>query len=58
MENKTVLLPSNVAKVLGVSSDKAKISANSREIDSLQKEVDQLTAKATLLMKKIKKLRN
>lgn len=58
MKEKTVLLPSNVAKVLGVSPEKAKMSASDKEIESLQKEVDQLTAKASILMKRIQKLKN
>jgi cell division protein FtsB len=53
-----VLLPSNVAKVLGFSPEKVKMSASDKEIEALQKEVDQLTAKATVIMKRIQKLKN
>jgi cell division protein FtsB len=44
--------------VLGVSPDKVKMSASDKEINVLQKELDQLTAKAESLMKKIQKLKN
>lgn len=58
MKERTVLLPSNVAKVLGFSTKKAKMSASDTDIEALQREVDQLTAKAETLKKKIQKLKN
>jgi len=56
---KTVMLPSNVAKVLGFAPSRAKMQAEAddSEIEDLQSEVDELTAKAQVIMKKIKKLK-
>lgn len=54
---KTVMLPANVAKLLGFAPSKAKVEAEASEIENLQAEVNELTAKAQVIMKKIKKLK-